>query len=112
LAGELGHAIEHRCDAPFDGDALAGELGKEREVPLASDEHARARDRVDGAAREALASVVADADDVDRGFHDASVERSRSACRMATAMGLPPLRPSATMNGVERRAAAAFDSAA
>src|SRR5262249_36268177 len=113
LAGQLLDPLERLAEAVLHRDALALELSEERQVALAAHQHLRAGDRVDRAAGQPRAAVVADADHRHCPSHALiSVERSRSACTIATAMVEPPLRPRATMYGAPPPIAISFDSAA
>src|SRR5438477_11775632 len=69
LFGELHDAVEHRSEPGLDDDPLSAKLRKERQVSLASDEHLGTRNCVDCAAGEAGASVLANANNGDRGPH-------------------------------------------
>ena len=98
VLGERRDASQGLADCVLQDHAFALKIREETELSFAARQHLGARDGVHGAAREPGAAIVADADQRDRASHGAGpAESSSSAWRMATAIGLPPLRPRATM---------------
>ena len=100
LVREFGDLIEQRGETAFDEEPLTFELREELELTLATDQYFCRHYGVHGTRGEAFAAVVADADHRDcasRLHAFTSVESSRSAWMMATAMVLPPLRPRVMM---------------
>ena len=99
-------AVERRAEPALEDDPLARELrGRTRAGARRRPAPGRAATAFSGAARQAGAAVVADADHghgaraSSTGSASRRRSRSSSAWRMATAIGLPPLRPRATMYG-------------
>src|SRR5260370_37323047 len=112
LVGQRGDPVQHGAEPRLDHNPLARKLGEEGEMAFAADQDVSGGHSIGSATRETRASVVANADDCNCALHVVpSAERSKSAWMTATAIGLPPLRPRATMAGAASARIPSLDSA-